>query len=122
MKVGARAAKALGPIAPLPGRAIPILVDVYFPRAHPPTERVRVGWSGSPSTAPNLRLIRSSLTRWSARSDIEFRFIGGGTYDLPWVRFTDVPWTAETEVDELSRLDVGLLPAPRMSGLSASSS
>lgn len=93
-------------------RQIPILVDgaLYVPTARPEADRVRVGWSGSPTTAGNLALIRASLENVSGRPDVELRFIGGREYDLPGVRFTNVPWTADTEVEQLRQLDVGLLP------------
>ncbi len=93
---------------------IPILVDGdrYSPRVPAPTERVVVGWSGSPTTAQNLELIRGPLGVLGSRPEIELRFIGGRDYDLGEVTYTDVPWSSETEVHELSRLDVGLLPVP----------
>jgi len=43
---------------------------------------------------------------------VELRLIGGGRYRLDGVSFTDVAWSAESEVEELAKLDVGLLPVP----------
>lgn len=96
-------------------RLIPILVDAdryEYTGPPPPRRRVCVGWSGSPTTAANLALIHPTLERLSADERVEIRLIGGGRYDLPGVRFTPVPWTPESEIDELRRLDVGLLPVP----------
>jgi glycosyltransferase involved in cell wall biosynthesis len=97
-------------------RSIPILVDAdeycYEPRPRAAGEPVRVGWTGSPTTAPNLELIAPSLRRLGTREDVELVMIGGGDYRLPGVRMTVVPWRAATEVQELRRLDVGLLPVP----------
>jgi glycosyltransferase involved in cell wall biosynthesis len=93
-------------------RIIPILVDgsLYKPSDPARADCVRIGWSGSPPTAPNLGLIRSSLQKLRARHDVELRFIGGRQYDLPGVRFVDVQWTPETEIAELRKFDIGLLP------------
>jgi glycosyltransferase involved in cell wall biosynthesis len=93
-------------------RQIPILVDGerYQRRNHTTAPRVRVGWSGSATTAGNLSLITPALAALSKWDEVELRFIGGQRYDLPGVGFTSVAWTAETEVEELSRLDIGLLP------------
>jgi L-malate glycosyltransferase len=94
---------------------IPSLVDAdlytgWRPRAG--NGRVCVGWTGSSSTAGNLQLIREPLERLAAREDVELRFIGAPQFDLPGVRYTAQEWCAETEVDDLRRFDVGLLPVP----------
>jgi glycosyltransferase involved in cell wall biosynthesis len=72
--------------------------------------RVCVGWTGSPSTVDNLQLIQRPLRAWSERSDIQLLFIGAREFSLPEVCHTTIPWRAQSEVDDLRRLDVGLLP------------
>ena len=94
---------------------IPSVVDEklytgWLPRSN--GGKVCIGWSGSPSTAKNLQMIRDPLRRISTRSDVEVRLIGATDFQLPDVPHAAVPWRAETEVDELRRLDVGLLPVP----------
>lgn len=74
--------------------------------------RVCVGWTGSTTTAPNLQLIRKPLTAFARRPDTDLLFIGAAELGLPEVPHTALPWSAETEVDDLRRLDVGLLPLP----------
>lgn len=97
-------------------RNIPILVDAdeyrYEQRDIAGGGRVRVGWTGSPTTAPNLELIAQPLRRLAARQDVEIVAIGGGDFRLPEVAMSIVPWQAATEVQELRGLDVGLLPVP----------
>ena len=97
-------------------RMIPILVDGNEYRYEPAPARtagpVRVGWTGSATTAPNLELIAPTLRRLAARDDVELMMIGGGEFRLPGVPMTIVPWQAATEVQQLRRLDVGLLPVP----------
>ena len=73
---------------------------------------VCVGWSGSPSTAANLQMIRRPLKVWSRRSDVRLLFIGGRDFGLADVPHDEAPWHADSEVDDLRRLDVGLLPVP----------
>jgi L-malate glycosyltransferase len=96
---------------------IPSLVDAelysgWKPRSDGSTERVRVGWSGSPSTVSNLQLIRRPLQALSAREDVDLVMIGARDFGLPEVPHARVPWCAETEVEDLRRLDVGLVPVP----------
>jgi glycosyltransferase involved in cell wall biosynthesis len=42
----------------------------------------------------------------------ELHFIGARDFALPEVRHTGAEWRADTEVDDLRQLDVGLLPVP----------
>jgi glycosyltransferase involved in cell wall biosynthesis len=71
---------------------------------------VCVGWSGSSSTVANLQAIRGPLRALSERDDVRLVFIGGGDVGMPELPHESVPWRAETEVEDLRRLDVGLLP------------
>jgi glycosyltransferase involved in cell wall biosynthesis len=74
---------------------------------------VCVGWTGSPSTTENLRIIKEPLEALGRRSDIELRFIGGREFGLAGIPYTALPWRANTEVEDLRSLQVGLLPLPR---------
>jgi Glycosyl transferases group 1 len=71
---------------------------------------VCVGWSGSTSSAPNLRLVEGPLRRLRERIDCRLHFIGARESDLPDVGATRKPWRAETEVEDLGQLDIGLVP------------
>ena len=73
---------------------------------------VCVGWTGSASTASNLRLIREPLSRIGAHHDAELRFIGAKDFGLDGVPYSAQQWRAETEVEDLRRFDIGLLPVP----------
>jgi len=94
---------------------IPSVVDAdvysgWQPR--PQDGPVRVGWSGSPSTVPNLQLIRGSLERVAARDDVALRFIGADDVRLDGIPHHAQAWRAATEVADLRMLDVGLAPLP----------
>jgi glycosyltransferase involved in cell wall biosynthesis len=73
---------------------------------------VCIGWSGSPSTAPNLQVIREPLRRLSQRADVTIRLMGASEFGLPDVDHIASVWNPETEVEDLRRLDIGLLPLP----------
>ena len=93
---------------------IPSVVDErdYTPVAAPRRDRVCVGWSGSPSTAPNLSVVADALVELQRRVDVEIHLIGHDRFDLPGVDFTFQRWQAETEVADLRRLDIGMVPLP----------
>ena len=96
-------------------REIPSVVDAdrYFPA---PSEggngRICVGWTGSESTAGNLSVIAGPIGELARRPEVELRFIGVEESPLPGVETVVQPWRPESEVDDLRRLDVGLLPLP----------
>lgn len=97
---------------------IPSVVDAdlysgWMPPSPRDDGRVCVGWSGSPSTVGNLQVVRQPLKAMSERADVEVLLIGSRDFGLPDVPHTGIEWRAETEVDDLRRLDVGLLPVPR---------
>jgi L-malate glycosyltransferase len=76
------------------------------------SDHVCIGWSGSPSTVENLQVIRNPLASIAKRVDVSVRLIGAKDFRLPDVPHVGTEWRAETEVDDLRKLDVGLLPLP----------
>jgi glycosyltransferase involved in cell wall biosynthesis len=94
---------------------IPSVVDADVYTGWLPPEgrddgRVCVGWTGSPTTARNLKLIERPLRSLSRREDVRLLFIGANDLGVPDVPHTAVPWRAEREVADLRRIDIGLLP------------
>jgi len=95
---------------------IPSVVDAdlytgWVPR-EAPRNGVCIGWTGSASTAGNLQLIRAPLRTLSRRDDVRLRLIGADDFGMPEIGHEAIPWRAETEVEDLRRLDIGLLPLP----------
>lgn len=96
-------------------RQIPSVVDadVYRPerrgRAGGP---VCIGWSGSASTVGNLMVIAQPIRDLARRLELRLRLIGVREPPFRGVETSAVPWRAETEVEELRALDIGLLPLP----------
>ena len=94
---------------------IPSVVDsdvyVFQPRASSSTPTC-IGWSGSPTTVGNLRVIADALRELAGRVDHGVHFIGGTRFDLPGVSYTAQNWRAETEVEDLRRIEVGVVPLP----------
>jgi glycosyltransferase involved in cell wall biosynthesis len=92
---------------------IPPTVDtrVYVPQERPENPHPVVGWTGSVTTAPYLRAIAPALRRLRERIDFELRVVGV-TVEIPGVQTRYVPWSADTEVEDLRSVDVGLMPLP----------
>lgn len=75
---------------------------------------VTIGWMGSRSTVRYLSLIEPAL-REVARvhhGRVRFRFFGAPEYELDLPDFRSLPFSLERELQDLSSLDVGLMPMP----------
>lgn len=94
---------------------VPSIVDtekfVYkpFPES---LERACIGWSGSPTTLKNLKLVEKPLREISRKNFCDIHFIGGTDFDLTGVDFTAQDWNGETEAEDLRRIQIGLVPLP----------
>jgi glycosyltransferase involved in cell wall biosynthesis len=94
---------------------VPSVVDtkkfVFEPLYEKP-ERGCVGWSGSPTTLKNIRMIERPLQKLSQTNTCDIHFIGGEDFGLSDVNYTAQKWNAETEVEDLRRMQIGLVPLP----------
>ena len=75
-------------------------------------DKVTVGWSGSATTVKNIRMIERPLQVLSRSKQCDIHFIGGEDFGLRDVDYTSQKWRAETEVEDLRRLQIGLVPLP----------
>lgn len=78
--------------------------------AEPPT--LTIGWSGSFSTIQHLDTVRDVLQELARTEKFRLRVIGAAEYDLAGVEVDAVPWRSETEIGDLAKIDIGLMPLP----------
>jgi glycosyltransferase involved in cell wall biosynthesis len=71
-----------------------------------------IGWSGSFSTIQHLDTLREVLKELAKTEDFRLRVIGTSEYELEGVDMEPLPWQAETEVADLSEIDIGIMPLP----------
>jgi glycosyltransferase involved in cell wall biosynthesis len=94
---------------------IPTTIDTEKYRVPPRTEKSGppvIGWTGSYSTVQHLDTLRGTLKRLAERESFRLRVIGTPTYDFPSVDVEAMPWRAETELDDLAAIDIGMMPLP----------
>lgn len=93
---------------------VPTVVDTsqYTPRSEDAGPPLVIGWIGSSSTWPNVRPLLPLLRQLCRNGDVRFRVIGAGAgaeadkfdgLDL-------VDWSETTEVAEVQRMDIGIMP------------
>lgn len=92
---------------------IPTTVDTekYTPR-HKATDQLPViGWSGSTTTAKYIEETREILVELAKSHRFRLRIIGAPGYDpIPGIETEVLPWVSATEVQDLSAIDIGLMP------------
>ena len=69
-----------------------------------------IGWVGSPSTSRHISIAAEALTNFCREKNVEFRAMGALQRDLDEIPGKMVPWNEESEVEELYRFDVGIMP------------
>lgn len=72
-------------------------------------EIVTIVWIGSPSTSHYLNIIAPVLSELAERYTIALKIIGA-EFKLENVEVIQVPWNADTEVEELEGANIGIMP------------
>jgi glycosyltransferase involved in cell wall biosynthesis len=76
-------------------------------------EQFRIGWIGSPVTAPYLGLIKDVLEVVTKRTGARLVLVGAGDQDLlPGIEKDVLPWSEDSEVAQIQSFDVGIMPLP----------
>jgi glycosyltransferase involved in cell wall biosynthesis len=73
---------------------------------------VVIGWTGSYSTVQHLDTMRGALKKLAEKESFRLRVIGTPAYECPPVEVEAMRWRAETELEDLSEIDIGMMPLP----------
>ncbi len=86
----------------------PTVVDTdrFVPPAKPPEDFV-VGWLGSPSTTPSLRVASEAL---ADLSETRIRLVGADAKQVHWPGAEIGAWSLNREVREVQGFSVGIMP------------
>lgn len=68
-----------------------------------------VVWIGSPSTVRYLQILHKPLQQLAQHIPFQLRVIGG-EIDIPGVNVQCLPWSEDTEVENIASADVGVMP------------
>lgn len=75
-------------------------------------ERVVVGWTGSSTSQSHLEGFAPLLRELLQQRDVELQVISDRKPELPGVPVTWHRWSPETEISDLARFDIGIMPMP----------
>ena len=98
-------------------RIVPTTIDTERYIKCPVTKdasRICVGWTGSVTTIKHLELALPVLRRIRDRfgDRVYFKVIGDPAYRNDELGIRGMQWRADTEVDDLSEMDIGIMPLP----------
>jgi glycosyltransferase involved in cell wall biosynthesis len=87
--------------------------DKYTVANHSPDDKpLTIGWSGSFSTIQHLDTLREVLSQLASSEQFRLRVIGTSEYQIDGVDVEPLAWRAESEVADLSEIDIGIMPLP----------
>lgn len=90
----------------------PVDTDRHHPRVARPDGPLVIGWLGSETTAPYLRLVDGVLATITREFDVKVKVVGG-EYENRGIRDLEVlPFSLEREQLDLESFDIGILPEP----------
>ena len=72
--------------------------------------KIVLGWTGTHSTLPYLKNLIPVLDDVSKKHEFELLVISNQKpdFDVSYMRF--IPWRKSTEIEDLNKLDVGIMP------------
>ena len=84
--------------------------DNYFKE----DKRICIGWSGSFSTIPHFEHAIPALKILKEKygKNIYFKVIGDANFKNEALEIVGTPWSRNTEIQELSSIDIGIMPLP----------
>jgi len=90
----------------------PIECNRYTPQNKSSHENIIViGWIGSPSTTKYLEIVRKPLQNMALKyTNIKLLLIGATPFNIEGLDVEIYPWTLNTEVELLSKFDIGIMP------------
>src|SRR5689334_6630109 len=81
---------------------------IYNQRSGP----IVIGWTGSYSTVQHLDTLRETLRKLAGHASFRLRVIGTPSYQIDGIDVEAMPWRADTELEDLSKIDIGIMPLP----------
>jgi glycosyltransferase involved in cell wall biosynthesis len=86
--------------------------DKYTVANEEPDGELVIGWSGSYSSVQYLELIKPAFAELARRRRFRLEIIGATTFRQEGIDLRSQPWRAETEVADLRRIHIGVMPLP----------
>jgi len=88
--------------------------DYYFTKSNTENSSVCIGWTGSSTTLKHFQEALPFLKKVKDKygNKISFKVIIDVDIELPELGLKSTKWTKETEIEELNKIDIGIMPLP----------
>lgn len=73
---------------------------------------INIGWTGTFTSKIYLDILRDFFQKLSLKFNFRLLIISDFDYDLPGVNVKVIKWKKETEIKDLSNIDIGVYPLP----------
>lgn len=99
-------------------KVVPTTIDTDWHKRKiyrtPDDTPVCIGWTGSITTIKHFEFAVPVLLKLKEKygNKISFKVIGDANYKNEEMGITGIPWNKDTEIEELSTLDIGIMPLP----------
>lgn len=77
------------------------------------TSPIAIGWTGTHSTIPFLKMLEPVLQEVSKKRSIKLIVIADQEYQMPGVDTEFIRWSEASEVSDLHKIQIGLYPIPK---------
>ncbi|HAN00602.1 MAG TPA: glycosyl transferase family 1 [Marinilabiliales bacterium] len=95
---------------------IPTTIDTQYHKPAPKDENapVCIGWTGSTTTIKHFQEALPFLIQLKEKynSHVTFKVITDVMAEWPELGIKTTPWNAQTEIDDLNQIDIGIMPLP----------
>jgi glycosyltransferase involved in cell wall biosynthesis len=96
---------------------IPTTIDTEYHKPlgiAPAKNTITIGWTGSSTTIKHFELIIPVLKKLKLKykDQITFLLISNKPLSSPDVDIQFIPWTKKQEIEDLSKIDIGIMPLP----------
>jgi glycosyltransferase involved in cell wall biosynthesis len=94
---------------------IPTVVDTenkFVPASYWSNEKITIGWTGSHTTLFYLEALEPVLLQLKKRFDFSLKVIADKEPTFSALGYEFVKWSEESELKELQKIDVGIMPLP----------
>jgi glycosyltransferase involved in cell wall biosynthesis len=96
---------------------IPTTIDTTYhkiEREYSPKDKICIGWTGSSTTIKHFEQAIPFLVKLKDKykGSISFKIIVDMNYEVPELDLKSTLWNVDTEIEELSKIDIGIMPLP----------
>lgn len=92
---------------------IPTTIDTnYHVNANNKNNKLCIGWTGTLTTLKHINLILPILQELEQKYDFTFLVISNDKPNIDLSSFEFLEWKKETEISDLSQIDIGIMPLP----------